>query len=212
MKWFSILLLGSCCFFSRAFETRETSNPVRKIRVFEVENDVFRLHFNPMGGRLDSFFFKKIGSDLTNPETIGSGTENFWNVRESRFFLQDKPFIMTPHEGKDSFSVEMTGQHRGGGIDFLRVRKTYTLRNNETLLSIGYEFENMPDAMTNMNYAPLIHHCLGVLRSREIISIRRQTASGKSEPENGRRNSMCIALRAAGSPCPMPPVTALRRL
>ncbi len=164
MKWFSILLLGSCCFFSRAFETRETSNPVRKIRVFEVENDVFRLHFNPMGGRLDSFFFKKIGSDLTNPETIGSGTENFWNVRESRFFLQDKPFVMTPHEGKDSFSVEMTGQHRGGGIDFLRVRKTYTLRNNETLLSIGYEFENMPDAMTNMNYAPLIHHCLGVLK------------------------------------------------
>jgi len=134
-----------------------------KADCLRVENDVFAVDFTELGGRMMSLTFKPANVNLTNPETIGSTTENLWNIPKSRFFLREKPFLFNKKLTEDSYVATFSGNQKGGGIDFLNVVKTYTLQDNTTIIKLDYAFENLPDAMSALNYAFLLHHNLGVL-------------------------------------------------
>ncbi len=164
-KWIPLALAGlfsTLGVFGDSFATREVFNEKKKEKYLQVENETFQLNFFPFGGRLMSFYFKPGKMQLTDPDTIGTCTENIWNVNKSRFFLREKPFLMKTSETQEAFTVEAVGNHKGGGIDFLRVAKKYVLPKDASLLRIEYDFENLPDAMARMNYAILLHNNLGI--------------------------------------------------
>ncbi len=126
-----------------------------------VENTFFKAVVNPIGGLLQSIIYKPGNFQLTD-EARGSGSENCWNINESRFFLQKKPYTLTTEKSGGKTSVSASANEQGGGINFLRVNKSYNFYDNEARIGIDYNFENLPDAMSALNYGFWIQHILGV--------------------------------------------------
>ena len=129
----------------------------------EMDNDAWRIAFNPLGGRIQSLYSKVCGFELTNPAGAGSFVEEVWDRRGSHDFLIKKPFEMTYETGANGrIEAHAAGNFAGGAIDFLKVEKFYSTANDSTALKIRYRFTNIPEAMALQNYAPLIHATLGV--------------------------------------------------
>lgn len=132
-----------------------------KIRMKEAENQFFKVVVNPLGGRLQNLIYKPAGIQMTDPAR-GSGTENVWNIGKSRFFLQEKPFTLSAEDNGKSLAITATGNHAGGGINFLKVEKTYSFPADAAKIDILYNFENIAAAMSALPYGFWIHHMLGV--------------------------------------------------
>ncbi|MBO7742467.1 MAG: hypothetical protein J6S21_07935, partial [Victivallales bacterium] len=151
-----------------AVTTGEFTNPNNGEKYLTVESDLLQVHYNAAkGGGIRKFFFKPAGVDLTDPEskTQGSATENVWNIATSRFFLKNKPFVQRVIKNDGAVTVQMTGHHEGGGINFLEVCKDYTVKDGSAVLTIDYTFRNLPEAMSTVNYGFWMHHALGVLQA-----------------------------------------------
>ena len=128
-----------------------------------LENSQFKLYFRATGGSAMSIWSKAIGAELTDPSAAGCFTEMCWNVPKSRDFLIKKPYAMTYRTGENGEIVaEAVGNHQGGDINFLKVTRRMTSTDDSTALTVDYRFENIPEAMSLVNYAPLVHTTLGV--------------------------------------------------
>lgn len=159
-KFALLLVFGMAAAYGA--ETRNVKSSNGKVVYLQAENRYWRLNFNSFGGRLMSIFYKPAKTELTDPDTVGCFTENVWNVPTSRYFLRERPFQFRTFEKDGRFVIAAEGNHQGGGIDFLKVHKTYSISDNDRILSIDYAFENMPAAMARLNYAILIHTNLAV--------------------------------------------------
>lgn len=140
----------------------------RLAHLHKLENRHWRVAFEPLGGRVMSLYSKATEAELTDPAAGGSFEEEVWDRRRSRGFLRRQPFAMTYEEGAGgSFLAKAAGNAQGGGIDFLKVVKSYSSDDSSTALKVRYRFENIPEAMAMQNYAPLIRAALGVC-GREV--------------------------------------------
>ena len=129
----------------------------------KLENGMWRMEFNPLGGRAMSLYSKAIGAEITDPESAGSFVEEVWDRRKSHDFLIKQPYAMAYGDGKNGVLVATAvGNAQGGGIDFLRVTKRYSASEDSTSLRVDYRFENIPEAMALQNYGILVHSTLGV--------------------------------------------------
>ena len=128
-----------------------------------LENSQFKLYFRALGGSAMSIWSKAVGAELTDPSAAGCFTEMCWNVPKSRDFLLKKPYAMTYRTGANGEIVaEAVGNAQGGDINFLKVIRRMSSTDDSTALSVDYRFENIPEAMSLVNYAPLVHTTLGV--------------------------------------------------
>lgn len=141
------------------FEVKQSV--VDKILMTQVDSPFFRITVNPLGGRFWSIFSKEMKSELIDTVEGGSGTENIWNVPQTRFFLRGKPFSVTAEKFPDRVVVTSVGNHAGGGINFLKVKKDYILWKNAAKITIDYDLENMDAAMAPMVYGFWFHHMIG---------------------------------------------------
>lgn len=142
-------------------ETEFKDVQFNKTRMKEAKTKFFKVVVNPLGGRLQNLIYKPAGIQMTDPAR-GSSTENVWNIGKSRFFLQEKPFSLTAEDKGKTFTVTASGNHAGGGINFLKVEKTYSFPADAAKIDILYRFENIPAAMSALPYGFWIHHMLGV--------------------------------------------------
>ncbi len=131
-------------------------------RLLSVDSPFFTLAIDPLGGKLQSLIYKPTTAQLTDPEGIGSGTENVWNIPKSRFFLQKKPFTLSSDADGENWQIEAQANHSGGGINFLQVSKKFRLYPDAALLSIDYRMENLAAAMSALDYAFWFHNTLGI--------------------------------------------------
>lgn len=166
------LVLSVVC---AAFESRYLSQD-DGVRLLQVDSPFFSLTLNPLGGRLQSLQYKPAAVQLTDPEGIGSGTENVWNIPKSRFFLQQKTFTVSSQPEDNHWLIEAKANHSGGGINFLQVEKKFRLYQDAALLSIDYRMENLADAMSPLDYAFWFHQVLGIYG--ELTSCWYPTTSG----------------------------------
>ena len=128
-----------------------------------LENAQFKLYVRPQGASVMSIWSKAIGAELTNPSAAGSFTEFCWDRGKSRDFLLKQPFAMRYSTGDGGLIVaEGTGNAQGGDINFLKVEKRYSSSDDSTALRVDYRFTNIPEAMSLVNYALLIHATLGI--------------------------------------------------
>ena len=128
-----------------------------------LENAQFRICFRAQGGSAMSIWSKAVGAELTDPSGEGCFTELCWNVPQSRKLLRNTPYEMTYRTGpKGEIVAEAVGNASGGKINFLKVHRRMSSSDDSTALKVDYSFENMPEAMALVNYAPLIHTTLGV--------------------------------------------------
>jgi hypothetical protein len=149
------------CVVCTAFESRYFPQDDGS-RLLQVDSPFFSLMLNPLGGRLQSLQYKPAAMQLTDPESIGSGAENVWNIPKSRFFLQKKPFTVSSQPEEQNWLIEAKANHAGGGINFLQVEKKIRLYQDAALLSIDYRMENLAAAMSPLDYAFWFHQVLGV--------------------------------------------------
>ena len=142
---------------------RDLSKNLKNCRT--LENKQWRVAFNPLGGRAMSLWSKAIHAELTSPDVHGSFVEEAWDRRKSHEFLIKQPYAMTYLSGERGvISATAVGNAQGGGIDFLKVIKRYSMSDDSTALRVDYRFENIPEAMALQNYAILLHATLGVYK------------------------------------------------
>lgn len=134
---------------------------IDNVMMTRVDSPFFKITVNPLGGRFWSIFSKEMKAELIDTVEGGSGTENIWNVPRSRFFLRNKPFALSTAKFADRLVVTSVGNHAGGGINFLKVRKSYTLWKNSARITIDYDLENMDAAMAPLVYGFWFHHMIG---------------------------------------------------
>ena len=167
----------------RAAAPAKAQSPFRTL-----ENDVWRLSFNPLGGRVQSLYSKACAFELTNSSGAGSFVEEVWDRRGSHDFLIRKPFAMEYETGEGGRLVaRAVGNFQGGSIDFLKVEKSYQAANDSTALRVRYRFTNIPEAMALQNYAPLVHATLGVF-GRDVVCYYPTTEGIVVVPPKGRAN------------------------
>ena len=153
-----------------------------------MENAQFRIAFVPTGGRAMSIYSKAIGQELTDPSGIGCFAEQCWDRPKSREFLMKKPYEMIYRTGDGGLiDVTATGNAQGGDINFLRVERRMTSSDDSTALKVDYRFENMPEAMSLVNYSLLIHTMLGIF-GRDVNCFYPLVEGIKTVPHHGRPN------------------------
>ena len=153
-----------------------------------MENAQFRIAFVPTGGRAMSIYSKAIGQELTDPAGIGCFAEQCWDRPKSREFLMKKPYEMIYRTGDGGLiDVTAVGNAQGGDINFLKVERRMTSSDDSTALRVDYRFENMPDAMSLVNYALLVHASLGI-RGRDVNCYYPLLEGIKKVPHHGRPN------------------------
>jgi len=131
-------------------------------QMLQVENDYLRIKLMPTaGGRIMSLVFKPFDVQLTNPDS-GCLTDNIWNIESSRFFLSKKPYQTVERKKNREIVIEMKGNASGGGVDFLEISKSVKISDTNAAITVDYEFHNMPQAMTALDYGFWFHNTLGV--------------------------------------------------
>ena len=138
-RFFLLAAAALTAWTAGAFEIKNTD--MSGVRMTQVDSPYFSITVNPLGGRFWSMYSKLLKAELVDPSQDGSGTENVWNVGKSRFFLRGKPFIVSAEKFPDRAVVTSVGNHQGGGINFLRVKKSYTLWKNSARITIDYDLE-----------------------------------------------------------------------
>jgi len=176
----ALLVACGVCFGSVAAEPQPDCKTL--------ENATWKLEFNPLGGRVRSLYSKVFGFELTTPNHLGSFREEEWKRRESREFLMKKPFLMEYLPVSDGrIEVRATGQAEGGGINFLKIEKTYRADPDSASFYVDYRFNNTPEAMALQNYAPLLQAALG-LCDHEVTCFYPST-EGIDVRESGKRGN-----------------------
>ena len=158
-RFFLLVAAALTAWVAGAFEIKNTD--VGGVRMTQVDSPYFSITVNPLGGRFWSIYSKPLKAELVDPSQEGSGTENVWNVGKSRFFLRGKPFTVSAEKFPDRAVVTSVGNHQGGGINFLRVKKSYTLWKDAAKITIDYDLENIADAMSPLAYGFWFHHMIG---------------------------------------------------
>ncbi len=167
-------------------KAKEAALPPGNFR--KMENAVWKLAFNPLGGRVQSLYSKVCGFELTNADGAGSFVEEVWDRRGSHEFLIKKPFDMQYTTGADgALRAHASGNFAGGAIDFLKVEKFYESANDSSALKVRYRFTNIPEAMALQNYAPLVHATLGV-HGRDVTCYYPTTEGIVAVPPGRRGN------------------------
>ena len=141
------------------FEVKQIN--VDKTLMTSVDAPFFKVLINPLGGRFWSIFSKEMKAELIDTVEGGSGTENVWTASKSRFFLRNKPFAVTTQKFADKVVITSVGNHQGGDINFLKVKKAYTLWKNAAKITIDYDLENIDAAMSPLVYGFWFHHMIG---------------------------------------------------
>ena len=143
----------------QGFEVKQLN--VDKTLMTSVDAPFFKVLIHPLGGRFWSIFSKEMKAELIDTVEGGSGTENVWTAPKSRFFLRNKPFNVTTQKFADRIVITSVGNHQGGDINFLKVKKDYTLWKNAAKITIDYDLENIDAAMSPLVYGFWFHHMIG---------------------------------------------------
>ena len=146
------------------FEVKQVK--VDNILMTRVDSPYFKITVNPVGGRFWNIYSKEMKAELVHIAKGGSGTENVWNAPKSRFFLQNKPFAVSTDKYSDRVVITSVGNHAGGDINFLKVKKDYILWKNAAKITIDYDFENIDAAMSPLVYGFWFHHMIGEYKVR----------------------------------------------
>ena len=109
-------------------------------------NDLVRMQLEPLGGRISSLKLVD-GGELTAFD--GLLGDNFTHVASAKFFLTGRDYSVE----KGETQVVLRAHHTGGGLDFMQLAKTLTLKPGETVIDVKYDFHNLPAAMAANEYA-----------------------------------------------------------
>ena len=112
----------------------------------EFGNDLVKMKVEPVGGRISSLKLND-GQELTAVD--GLLGDNFTHHDSAKFFLTRQLYDLE----KSANSIRLSAHHTGGGMDFLKLTKTYTLKPGETVVDVKYDFHNLPAAMAANEYA-----------------------------------------------------------
>ncbi|MBN1555581.1 MAG: beta-galactosidase [Phycisphaerae bacterium] len=127
-----------------------------------LENDYLRVVIVPeSGGRTFSLVDKKTGWDHSAKTDSGLGL--FWEMlwQQPSTYRNDwagKPYIFSVSSKKDSASVTLERVGTTGSLQYLTLRKTYTLRDDSAALFVKYEYVVDPNAMQDILITPRFHH------------------------------------------------------
>ena len=113
----------------------------------ELRNDFLLLEVEPTGGRIRRLAWTAAPSENLTAED-GLLGDHFHHPEAVRGFLTQRPYELE----RAGDAVRMTARHSGGGIDFLRLGKTVTLKPGETVAGVRYEFHNLAAAMADNEY------------------------------------------------------------
>ncbi len=134
-----------------------------KGELLQLENNYLQINLSPnTGGRIMILFFKPANVNLVDPEA-GCLTDNIWNIPASRFFLNEKPYEYIKKNIPNGIEIKMEANASGGGIDFLDIIKSVKVYDNNAALTIDYQFRNMPQAMSALDYGFWFHNTVGVI-------------------------------------------------
>lgn len=122
----------------------------------ELKNPYIKLKINDTGGRIETLRFLPGEVDLTmNDGLLG---DNFWDIPASHFFLTK--LYYTPITGKGF--VTLTGHHTGGGIDYMQIKKTVRLPEDEARILVNYKLTNLQAAMSELEYGYWMQNFAGI--------------------------------------------------
>ena len=112
-----------------------------------LKNEFLELAVESKGGRVTHLAWPGKVEEVT----AGDGLlgDNFHHVEQAKFFLTGLPYQME----KEEHGVFLSANHRGGGIDFMRLGKRITLAPGETVVHVTYDFHNLSAAMAANEYA-----------------------------------------------------------
>ncbi len=111
-----------------------------------LENQYLKLQVNPAGGRISSLTYLPSGREMTSGE--GLLGDKFYHVPEANNFLTELPYNITDGEN----SIALQANHTGGGINFMDITKTVTIKPDSGAFSVKYRFHNLPAAMSAVDY------------------------------------------------------------
>lgn len=163
MKKRILFFIGTVMLYSLAFCFE--SNYIQKedgSRLLNLDSPFFTFQIQPEGGLIKSLIYKTENMQLVDPDSVGSGTENVWNIGQSRFFLQKKTFTLSSRSEGDTWVVSAEANHGGGGINFLNVEKNFRFFQDSALVQLDYKLANLPAAMSALDYAFWFHNAIGV--------------------------------------------------
>ena len=175
----TLILLGLLLLLSASAGYHELKNPYIKMKI------------NDTGGRIETLRFLPAGVDLTMSD--GLLGDNFWDIPASHFFLTK--LYYTPITGKGF--ITLTGHHTGGGIDYMQVKKTVRLPEDEARILVDYKLTNLQAAMSELEYGYWMQNFAGIPgrectyffpTSKGIISVGGESQQGElwfNQPSRG---------------------------
>ncbi|GEM_PF-1546276 len=133
-----------------------------KEKILFLENKYLNIQIDQgSGGRIKSLIFRPTNIQLVDKEQ-GCLSDNFWNIQESRFFLNHKAYRMV-NMPTSKLSVDLKINAHGGGIDFLELSKKISIYEDNASIIVDYKFFNMPAAMASLDYGLWFHNKIGVV-------------------------------------------------